>query len=121
MEEYNNSFEKAETRFKIETSDQRQMNLYLNANRMACALYDLLCWRRNIYNGKNYGEGSVLYRGELYDKEDYNRLQHTEDEYSPETLRLRSNPVYLYTDEELERKLNEYLDDISDFIMNYME
>ena len=122
MEEYEDySFEKAETRYKIETADQKQMELYLNANRMACTLYDLICWRRAIYNGKNYGEGSILYKGKLYTKNEWEKLEHTEDEYDEETHFLKEKTTYLYTEEELESKLDELLKDIDDFIYNYME
>lgn len=122
MEEFEDySFEKAETRYKIETADQKQMELYLNANRMACTLYDLICWRRAIYNGKNYGEGSILYKGKLYTKNEWEKLKHTEDEYDEKTHFLKEKPIYLYTEEELEYKLDDLLKDINDFIYNYME
>ena len=122
MEDYEDySFEKAETRYKIETADERQMKLYLNANRMICTLYDIICWRRAIYNGKNYGEGSVLYRGKLYTKYEWEQLKHTEDEYDEETHFLKDKVEYLYTEEELENKLDELLRDINDFVYDYME
>ena len=122
MEEYEDySFEKAETRYKIETADSRQMKLYLNANRMACVLYDLLSWRRAIYNGKNYGEGSVLYQGKLYKKNEWERMEHTEDEYDPETHFLKDKVIYLYTEDDLESKLDSFLDEVRDFIYDYME
>lgn len=122
MEQYEDySFEKAETRYKIETADVRQMKLYLNANKMACTLYDLLCWRRAIYNGKNYGEGSILYKGKLYTKDEWHNLKHTEDEYEEDKPFLKDKITYLYTETELERKLDEYLNEISDFIYDYME
>ena len=122
MEEFNsNSFEKAETRYKIETADSRQMELYLNANRMICALYDLLYWKRNIYNGKDYGEGHVLYKGKLYTKYEYERIQHTEDEYDETTHFLKESPLYLYTEDDVMSKLDEYLNDIYDLVYKYME
>ena len=122
MEEYEDySFEKAETRYKIDTADDRQMKLYLNANRMACVLYDLLNWKSAIYNGKNYGEGSVLYKGKLYNKYEWSELKHNEDEYDEETHFLKDKVTYLYTEKDLEDKLDNLLDDIRDFIYDYME
>ena len=45
----------------------------------------------------------------------------TEDEYDEKTHFLKEKTTYLYTEEELENKLDELLKDIDDFIYNYME
>lgn len=120
MEDY--SFEKAETRYKIETADARQMKLYLNANRMISVLYDILEWRRAIYNGKDYSDGSVLYDGKLYTKNEWYKLEHTPDEYDEDKPYLLNKEVkYIYTNEELEYKLDSLLKDINDFVFDYME
>lgn len=112
---------KEETTYTIQTTDRREMNLMLNASKMAYTLYDILGWYRAIYNGKNYGEGCVLYKGVLYDNNKWCELQHTSDEYNEDGHTLKEKPIYLYTEDEIERKLNELLSDISDFIYNYME
>ena len=122
MEEFEDySFEKAETRYKIETADKRQMELYLNANNMLCSLYDIICWRRVIYNGKNYGEGSVLYKGKLYSKDEWEKTKHTEDEYEEGKPFLKEKVTYLYTEDELINKLDDLLRDIDNFVYKNME
>ena len=122
MEEFEDySFEKAETRYKIETADKRQMELYLNANNMLCSLYDIICWRRAIYNGKNYGEGSVLYKGKLYSKDEWEKTKHTEDEYEEGKPFLKEKVTYLYTEDELISKLDDLLRDIDNFVYKNIE
>ena len=122
MEEFEDySFEKAETRYKIETADKRQMELYLNANNMLCSLYDIICWTRAIYNGKNYGEGSVLYKGKLYSKDEWEKTKHTEDEYEEGKPFLKEKVTYLYTEDELINKLDDLLRDIDNFVYKNME
>ena len=122
MEEFEDySFEKAETRYKIETADKRQMELYLNANNMLCSLYDIICWRRAIYNSKNYGEGSVLYKGKLYSKDEWEKTKHTEDEYEEGKPFLKEKVTYLYTEDELINKLDDLLRDIDNFVYKNME
>ena len=122
MEEFEDySFEKAETRYKIETADKRQMELYLNANNMLCSLYDIICWKRAIYNGKNYGEGHVVYKGKMYGRDEWEKLKHTEDEYDKETHFLKEKVYHVYTEEELENKLDYLMRDIYDFVYNYYE
>lgn len=122
MEEFEDySFEKAETRYKIETADRRQMELYLNANNMLCSLYDIICWRRAIYNGKNYGEGSVLYKGKLYSKNEWEKVEHTKDEYEDNKPFLKEKVTYLYTEDELISKLDDLLRNIDDFVYKNME
>ena len=113
------SFEKAETRYKIETADKRQMLLYLNANKLACALYDLMEWRRSVYNGKDYSDGHVLYKGKLYTKNEWFNLEHEEDEYDEEQY-LKDKPYYIYTDDDIEYKLNGILEDVVSFVADYM-
>lgn len=120
MEDY--SFEKAETRYKIETADNKQMKLYLNSNRLICTLYDIIEWERAIYNGKNYDEGSVLYDGKLYTKNEWEKLEHAPEEYDEKCPWLLKNKVtYLYTEEELKNKLDMLLKDVYDFVYDYME
>ena len=108
-----------ESKYTIETTNPSEMNLYTNAFKMADVLHDILNWRNRIYNGNNYGEGSVLYRGKLYSKNEWNRLEHSEDEYDETVHFLKDKVVYLYTDEELEKLLGDYLDGISNIIYDY--
>lgn len=110
-----------DTKFKIETADAREVELFLKSKIMANVLYDLLCWKRSIYNGKNYGEGSVIYKGKIYKKHEYEILEHSKDEYDETEHFLKEQPLYVYTEDEIEDKLEYYLEDISDFIYRYME
>lgn len=115
------TFERAATRYKVETADKRELEIYLNATRMLYTLYEILCWRRAIYNGKNYGEGSVLYKGKLYDKNEWCQLEHTKDEYKEDSPFLKDPVKYLYTEDELLRKLDELLDGIAPFVWDMTE
>lgn len=116
MEEY-----VEDTKYKIETTNRREMDLMLNASRMALVLYDIINWKRAIYNGKNYGEGHVVYKGKMYSRDEWEKLKHTEDEYDKETHFLKEKVYHVYTEEELENKLDYLMRDIYDFVYNYYE
>ena len=116
MEEY-----VEDTKYKIETTNRREMELMLNASRMALVLYDIINWKRAIYNGKNYGEGSVLYKGKLYSKDEWEKTKHTEDEYEEGKPFLKEKVTYLYTEDELINKLDDLLRDIDNFVYKNME
>lgn len=115
------TFERAATRYKVETADKRELEIYLNATRFMYALYDILCWRRAIYNGKNYGEGYNLYRGTLYDEHDWMNLKHEEDEYKEGTPYLKDKVTRVYTEDELLRKLDDLLDEVAPTVWKYTE
>lgn len=122
MEDY--SFEHAETRYKIETADKRELNLYLNASKMACVLYNLLEWRRSIYNGKNYDDVCYLYDGKLYTLKEW--FDNNDDIIKKEDLDehgmvLSGKVKKVYLESDLERILGDKLESVADFIFNYME
>lgn len=102
------------TKYTIETNDKREMNLMLNAERMALVLYDLLEWRRAIYNGKDYGDYRYLYKGKLYSENEYSMLKIPDEEYDKNFCVKGLETVY--TRKDIERRLNQYLDDIADLI-----
>lgn len=110
-----------ETKFKIETTDKREATLMLNAIRMAGVLYEFRNWRCAIYNGKNY-DYSVLFNGKLYSYEewhrDYDKI--TKDAERDENGFLK-NYKQVYTENDVERRLNEYLNDVDDLIYTFYE
>ena len=109
------------TKYKIETSDIREMKLYLNGLRMVCTLYDILSWQRAIYNGKNYGEYHVLFNGKLYTANDWERNYNeiTKDAERDEQGFLK-DVKHVYLESDIEGKLEELLRDIKDFVYDFM-
>ena len=59
------SFDNATTRYVVQTTDKRELLLYLNATRMLVTLYELISWKNDIYNGRTYNEAYTLYNGKL--------------------------------------------------------
>lgn len=102
---------KEETTYKIETNDKNEAILMLNATRMAQALYDLLCWNRAIYNGKNY-DSCWFVNGKIMSQNEYSN-------YSPISSGENIREIYLVDD--IENKLEHILEDVKDFIYNYYE
>lgn len=102
------------TVYKIETNDKREMNMMLNAERMALVLYDLLEWRRAVYNGKDYGDYRYLYKGKIYTEQEFSQLTIPDEEYN-ENHCIKDLKI-VYVREDIERRLNQYLDDIADLI-----
>ncbi len=114
--------ENTDTKYIIETIDQRKLLLYLNARNMALTLHDLISWYRDIYNNKDYGQ-KILYNGKLYSEEEWFRLPNDKidkndlDQYG----NVKSGVIKrVYLREDIEDKLEEYLSDIKDFINKYM-
>ena len=110
------------TKFAIETTDEREMLLYLNASRMVLALDELLNWYKEIYNGKDYGY-KILYKNKEYDLSYWDRNYKTivdtkdldKDGYPKPSVKKE-----IYTSKYIEDKLNECLSDVSDFVNQYM-
>lgn len=107
--------EKEQTKITIETTDKREATLMLNAEKLALALYDILQWRHAIYNGKDYGEYRYLYKGKLYTESEFSKLTIPDEEYDKNYC-IKDLKV-VYTKDDLERKLNYYLDDIADLVL----
>lgn len=108
-----------ETIYKIESSDSREIQLMLDSNRLALSLYEILSWLRSIRNGKNYGEGVVLYRGKLYNANEWMNVKHEKEDYKDNGFTLKDPVVYLYTEDEIIRKLDELTESIQDRIYDY--
>lgn len=110
------------TKFTIETTDEREMLLYLNASRMVLALDELLNWYREIYNGKDYGY-KILYKNKEYDlsywERNFNTIVDTKD-LDKDGYPKPSVKKEIYTSKYIEDKLNECLSDVSDFVNQYM-
>lgn len=110
------------TKFTIETTDEREMLLYLNASRMVLALDELLNWYKEIYNRKDYGY-KILYKNKEYDLSYWDRNYKTivdtkdldKDGYPKPSVKKE-----IYTSKYIEDKLNECLSDVSDFVNQYM-
>lgn len=99
-----------QTVYKIETTDKNEMVLMLNAPRMAQALYDIMCWQRAIYNGKTY-DSSWLVNGKIMSQQEYFDYKPSKGDEIKE----------IYIADDIEKKLEEYLRNIKDFIYNYYE
>lgn len=118
----NTDLNNTDTKYIIETIDQRKLLLYLNARNMALTLHDLISWYRDIYNNKDYGQ-KILYNGKLYSEEEWFRLPNDKidkndlDQYG----NVKSGVIKrVYLREDIENKLEEHLSDIKDFINKYM-
>lgn len=118
----NEMLETSETIYKIETTDNRQMLLYLNAERMMLALEDILMWYREICNGKDYGY-KILYKNKEYDLDNWvmNMKNIVDADDLDKNGQLKSGVIKeIYTGKYIENKLYEYLEDIKDFINQYI-
>lgn len=118
------SFDNASTRYIVQTSDKSEMLLYLNATRMLVTLYELINWTNNIYNGKTYNESYTLYKGKLYNSEEWSKA--FDDVVDKEDLDKcgfikegKAKKVYLESD--LIDILNRKLEDVMDFVCDYMK
>lgn len=77
-EQFNeDSYEIASTRYVVQTTDKRELLLYLNATRMLVTLYELISWKNDIYNGRTYDESYTLYNGKLYNEEEWIKSRDT--------------------------------------------
>lgn len=113
-----------ETKYTIETYDKKEANLMLNATRMASVLYDFMNWHKDIYNGKT-SDYRVLYDGKLYSYDEWyidNAKVIVEDDDKNGNGIIKSSTVrYIYTEEDIENKLEDLLSEIQDLIYNYYE
>lgn len=110
------------TKYIIETTDKREMLLYLNASRMAKALEDLLSWYRSLHNGKDYGY-KILYKNQEYDLDYWvkNKNKLVDKKDLDEHGGIKNGLIKeIYTNSYIEKKLDESLYDIKDFINYYM-
>jgi len=117
------SFGNATTRYVVQTTDKRELLLYLNATRMLVTLYELISWKNDIYNGRTYNESYTLYNGKLYNTEEWSKA--VDNEVSKEDLDecgfIKKGKVKtVYLEDDLINILNRKLEDIMDFVCDYM-
>lgn len=118
------SFDNASTRYVVQTTDKSEMLLYLNATRMLVTLYELINWKNDIYNGRTYNESYTLYNGKLYNSKEWSEA--LDNDIAKEDLdqcgfikKGKVKTVYLESD--LIDILNSKLEDIIDFVCDYMK
>lgn len=102
------------------TFNRKEADLMLNAVSMSLSLYDICGWRRAIYNNKDYG-GHVVYKGKLYDRNEWYMMKHSPDEYEEDGYTLKEKPIYCYTDDDIIHKLDELLCKSERIVMDYYE
>ena len=120
--------------FIYKTKDRREFEIALNAPRLLITLYDIMCWNREIYNGKDYGEGSVIYREKEISEEEWQRLTNSfnpdrDIEYDWESKVYidyqgeypASKVFHVYTRDQINNKLDSLLDRVYDFVVRVME
>lgn len=109
--------EKEMKKFVIECDDVREMELALASERMAMVLCDLLEWEHAIRNGKDYGRVRVLYKGNLYTESEYYKLKIPDEDRDEHGFVAGLKSVY--TEDDVENILGDYLDEIRDLINRY--
>ena len=117
------SFENAPTRYIVQTTDRRELLLYLNATSMLVTLYDLICWKNDIYNSKTYNESYILYNGKLYSSEDWSKKDNNvvlKEDLDEGGLIKKGKVHTVYLENDLIDILNSKLESIMDFVYDYM-
>lgn len=120
--------------FIYKTRSRRDFMIALNAWNMACALYDIIGWNRAIYNGKDYGKGSVIYRNKILTADEWSRLTNSFDKerkieydwekkvYKDDEGEVPADEVFsVYTRDQINDELDTLLRDVSSFIYQIME
>lgn len=98
-----------ETKYKIETTDRRELEMYINAPRAFYALNELREWRRELYRGKSY-DWVVIYKGKKYKAEEWE----TKDFEVEENEEVH----YVYDDDTIIQHIDEILRDIESVFDN---
>lgn len=117
------SYETASTRYIVQTTDERELLLYLNAKKMLLKLYELISWKNDIYNGRTCDESYKLYNGKLYSEEEWLKLRDTvvsKDDLNEYGLIKKGKLKTVYLEDELIDILDRKLKDIMDFVCDYM-
>ena len=116
------------------TTDKRNFRLNMEAWRMACSLYDILSWSRNIYNGKDYGMGTVIYRNKAYSRDEWDRMtssfnkerkieyDYDKHAYIDSEGEVSQDEVFfVYTGDQVVEEIDRLTHGISEFIYDFME
>lgn len=117
------SYEIASTRYVVQTTDKRELLLYLNATRMLVTLYELISWKNDIYNGRTYDESYKLYNGKLYNEEEWIKSRDTvvsKDDLDECGFFKKGKVKTVYLEDDLINILERKLEDIMDFVCDYM-
>ena len=133
-QEDNSEDDSSSDEFIYKTKDRREFEIALNAPRLLVTLYDIMCWNREIYNGKDYGEGSVIYREKEISEEEWQRLTNS---FNPDRDIIydwdskvyidyqgeypASKVFHIYTRDQINNKLDSLLDRVYDFVIRVME
>lgn len=123
-EQFNeDSYERASTRYVVQTTDKRELLLYLNATRMLVTLYELISWKNDIYNGRTYDESYTLYNGKLYNEEEWIKSRDTvvsKEDLDERGIIKKGKVKTVYLEDDLINILDRKLEDIMDFVCDYM-
>lgn len=123
-EQFNeDSYEIASTRYVVQTTDKRELLLYLNATRMLVTLYELISWKNDIYNGRTYDESYTLYNGKLYNEEEWIKSRDTvvsKEDLDERGIIKKGKVKTVYLEDDLINILDRKLEDIMDFVCDYM-
>lgn len=123
-EQFNeDSYEIASTRYVVQTTDKRELLLYLNATRMLVTLYELISWKNDIYNSRTYNESYKLYNGKLYNEEEWIKLRDTvvsKEDLDECGFIKKGKLKIVYLENDLINILDRKLEDIMDFVCDYM-
>lgn len=121
--------------FTYKTKSRHDFMLVLYSRKLVGALYDILCWNRAIYNGKDYGEGSVIYRSKLYSSDEWHKMtgslfnDNVEVDYDWDRKVYidkdgevpEDEVFYVYTKDQINDKLEDLLRDVYSFVYDFME
>lgn len=125
-----NDEEEDKETFIYRTNNKRDFSLVINSSSMLLALYNILDWERKLYNYKDYGEGSVVYRGELMTVEEWDRRKNNKEiifnyntgNYEDSLGEVPIKEVHsVYTREQICSELDYILEDVKSFVYSIME
>lgn len=102
----------SKTTYTITTDDPRIARLMANADKLACALYDILGWERQIYNGKDYCDGYFVYSDTVLGEA--GRVETASKDLDWEKVEK------YYSQKEVLRKLEDFLDPVREAVNDYM-
>ena len=118
------SFDNSSTRYVIQTTEEEKLLLYLNSTKMLVTLYELICWKNDIHNGRTYNEAHILYKGKLYNEEEWSKAVDKEvdkDDLDGCGFIKKGKTQRVYLEKDVLNILDRKLEDIIDFVYNYMK
>ena len=110
------------TKYTVTTTDPSEASLLANARKLAFALSNIMDWQRRMFNGKDYGDGTYILEG---DKDTVIRvigrasaIDHGEKSY--DDVDWEKVKKY-YSEDEVQSKLDAYLEDVRAIVSDFME